>query len=76
MVIGGDVAEAWSRLYFLERACEVQVLAQATGRPLIAVPEDIVQRTADTTTRDRIGAEKLFAAVKRRLDRENPGYER
>jgi hypothetical protein len=54
----------------------VQVLAQATGRPLIAVPEHIVQRTADLTTRDRVGAEKLFAAVKRRLDRENPGYER
>jgi ribulose-5-phosphate 4-epimerase/fuculose-1-phosphate aldolase len=76
MVIGGTVAEAWSRLYFLERACEVQVLAHATGRPLIAVPADIVQRTADLTTRDRVGADKLFAAVKRRLNRENPGYER
>jgi ribulose-5-phosphate 4-epimerase/fuculose-1-phosphate aldolase len=74
MVIGGDVAEAWSRLYFLERACEVQVLAQSTGRPLIAVADDIVRRTAEQSTRDRVGAEKLFAAVKRRLDRENPGY--
>jgi ribulose-5-phosphate 4-epimerase/fuculose-1-phosphate aldolase len=76
IVIGTDVAEAWSRLYFLERACEVQILAQSTGRPLIAVPENVVRRTAAQAADDRVGAEKLFAAVRRRLDRENPGYER
>lgn len=76
IVIGTDVAEAWARLYFLERACEVQILAQSTGRPLIAVPEDVVRRTAAHSADDRVGAEKLFAAVRRRLDRENPGYER
>ena len=76
MVLGKDVAEAWSRLYFLERACEVQVLAKSTGRPLIGVPEDVVRRTAAQSTGDNAGPQKLFAAVKRRLDRESPGYER
>jgi ribulose-5-phosphate 4-epimerase/fuculose-1-phosphate aldolase len=75
IVIGNDAAEAWSRLYFLERACEVQILAQSTGQELIAVPDEIVQRTAEQSTRDDVGPGKLFAAVKRRLDRESPGYE-
>jgi ribulose-5-phosphate 4-epimerase/fuculose-1-phosphate aldolase len=75
IVIGNDAAEAWSRLYFLERACEVQILAQSTGQELIAVPDDIVQRTAEQSTRDDVGPGRLFDAVKRRLDRENPGYE-
>ena len=76
IVIGNDPAEAWFRLYFLERACEVQILAQSTGRALIEVPEQVVQRTADMVAGDRDGPQKLFAAVKRRLDRENPGYQR
>jgi ribulose-5-phosphate 4-epimerase/fuculose-1-phosphate aldolase len=76
IVIGNDPAEAWSRLYFLERACEVQILAQSTGRRLIEVPDEIVSMTAAQMQRDSVGPGKLFEAVKRRLDRENPGYER
>jgi len=75
IVIGHDPAEAWSRLYFLERACQVQILAQSTGRPLIAVPDDVVRATAEQMQRDDVGPGKLFEAVKRRLDRESPGYE-
>jgi len=75
IVIGNDPAEAWWRLYFLERACQVQILAQSTGRPLITVPDDVVRHTAELMQRDDAGAGKLFEAVKRRLDRESPGYE-
>ena len=75
IVIGTTPAEAWSRLYFLERACEVQILAQSTGRPLIAVPDEVVRTTAAQMQRDDVGPGKLFEAVKRRLDRESPGYE-
>ena len=75
IVIGNDPAEAWSRLYFLERACQVQILAQSTGRPLIAVPDEVVRATAEQMQRDDVGPGKLFEAVKRRLDRESPGYE-
>jgi ribulose-5-phosphate 4-epimerase/fuculose-1-phosphate aldolase len=75
LVIGNDPAEAWWRLYFLERACQVQVLAQSTGRPLVKVPEDVVEQTAGQVEHDREAAQKLFAAVRRRLDRESPGYE-
>jgi ribulose-5-phosphate 4-epimerase/fuculose-1-phosphate aldolase len=76
MVIGNDPAEAWYRLYFLERACEVQILAQSTGRPLVEVADEVVSRTAAQWSGDRVGPAKLFESVKRRLDRENPGYQR
>ena len=74
-VPGSDVAEAWQRLYFLERACQVQVLAHSTGRPVIAVSDEIARRTGDNFVRDHEAAVKLFASVRRRLDRETPGYD-
>ncbi len=75
LAIGETVAEAWHRLYFLERACQVQVLAQSTGRPLIQVPEELAARTAAQAAADRDNPPTLFAAVRRQLDRESPGYQ-
>ena len=43
LVVGESVADAWHQLYFLERACQVQVLAQSTGSPLLRVPEDVAR---------------------------------
>ena len=76
LVIGTDVADAWHKLYFLERACQAQVLARSTGQPLVRVTEDVATRTAGQWADDRASAARLFAAVKRELDRKNPGYER
>ena len=75
LVVGTDVADAWHKLYFLERACQVQVLAQSTGRPLIRVTDEVAMLTASQWERDAGAAPSLFAAMKRRLDRENPGYQ-
>jgi ribulose-5-phosphate 4-epimerase/fuculose-1-phosphate aldolase len=75
LVIGEDVADAWQKLYFLERACQTQVLAMSTGRELIQVPEEIAARVAGGWEGDAFGTAELFAAERRRLDRENPGYE-
>ncbi len=75
LVIGADVAEAWHRLYFLERACQVQILAQSSGQPLIHVSEQLATRTAGQFARDTANPPALFAAVRRQLDRESPGYE-
>jgi ribulose-5-phosphate 4-epimerase/fuculose-1-phosphate aldolase len=75
LVIGQDVADAWHKLYFLERACEMQVLAQSTGQNLIRVSDDIATHTAaQWAEQSNIHPPNLFAAEKRRLDRENPGY--
>jgi ribulose-5-phosphate 4-epimerase/fuculose-1-phosphate aldolase len=76
VTIGTDVADAWPKLYFLERACRVQVLAQATGQDLVRVPDEVAATTRDQWEADRESALTLFSAVKRQVDRENPGYER
>ena len=74
LVVGSDVADAWHKLYFLERAAEVQVKAQSTGQSLIRVSEEVATKTAAQWEREAASSVHLFAAVKRELDRVNPGY--
>lgn len=46
VTIGGEsVAVAFDDLYYLERACRQQVLAQSTGLPLKLIPEPILSET-------------------------------
>lgn len=75
MVVGPSIAEAWDDLYYLERACEVQRLALATGRSLKAVPAELAQRTYEQMREgDRESARLHLESVKRILAREEPGY--
>jgi ribulose-5-phosphate 4-epimerase/fuculose-1-phosphate aldolase len=78
LVIGDSVAQAYKRLYFLERVCRAQVLAMSTGAPLAPLAEDIVDRVQAPMQNDRHGGGErtrlYFEAMKRILDREMPGY--
>ncbi|MBS1118947.1 MAG: hypothetical protein H6Q90_1175 [Deltaproteobacteria bacterium] len=67
LVIGDDVASAWHRLYFLEQAARVQVLAQSTGRELIRMTEAMAAHAAAQWDEDANAPTALFAAVKRQL---------
>ena len=68
MVIGTDVADAWQKMYFFERACQVQVLAQSTGQPLIRVSDAIAEHTAAQWLKEAPKAADQFAAVQRVVD--------
>ena len=79
LVIGGSAAQAFERLYFLERACQAQILAQSTGRSLHRVPQPIVEATAaQFSACANVGGvsrtELHFDALKRLLDRSEPDY--
>ncbi len=78
LVTGDTVAQAYRRLYKLERVCRTQVLALSTGRPLEILSEEIVARVqapAPDDRHSRTERERLyFEAMMRVLDRENPGY--
>lgn len=77
MVVGKTIAEAWDDLYYLERACEVQRLALATGRALKIVAPDIAERTyAQMQAGGTASAEAHLASVKRMLDKVDPDYSR
>src|SRR6476660_3426091 len=45
IVVGPSVAEAFDSLYYLERACRLQVLARATGLPFRKVRPEVVRET-------------------------------
>src|SRR3546814_11971102 len=45
VVVGPNIARAFEDLYYLERACQVQVLAHSTGRPLRRVSDNIAGAT-------------------------------
>ena len=77
IVVGATVAEAFDSLYYLERACRVQVLARATGLPLRPVRAEVVRDTYRMILADTpkyAGAH--FSALRRILDREEPDYAR
>jgi ribulose-5-phosphate 4-epimerase/fuculose-1-phosphate aldolase len=75
MVVGPTIAAAWDDLYYLERACEVQRLAQSTGRTLKPVSPAIAEATArQMRESDGESARLHLESIKRTLDRDTPEY--
>lgn len=79
IVTGASVAEAYDGLYYLERACQVQLYAMWTGRPLKRVPNEVVAHTLRQYAQSpryggRPSCEHHFAALKRLLDKSEPDY--
>jgi ribulose-5-phosphate 4-epimerase/fuculose-1-phosphate aldolase len=79
LVTAPSAAQAFERLYFLERACQAQVLALSTGRRLNLVPDSVVQATAaqyraSATVGGEGRTELHFEALKRLLDRSEADY--
>jgi ribulose-5-phosphate 4-epimerase/fuculose-1-phosphate aldolase len=77
IVVGPTVAEAFDALYYLERACRLQVLARSMGGKLRPVREEVAQQAYRMMLADApkyAGAH--FEALKRILEREEPSYSR
>src|SRR6185503_17470020 len=53
LVIGDTVAQAYRRLYKLERVCRAQVLAMSTGRPLEILSDEVVAQVQAPPVNDR-----------------------
>ena len=75
---GDTVAEAYRRLYKMERVCRTQVLALSTGKDLNILSDEVVaavlapaaEESHSREERDRL----FFEAMMRIVDRELPGY--
>jgi ribulose-5-phosphate 4-epimerase/fuculose-1-phosphate aldolase len=67
VVCGERMAWAYDDLYYLERACMHQVLAQQTGRPLVPVPEAMAARVAQQCCGERMQSDLFFEALRRTL---------
>lgn len=76
LALGRNCADAFLRMYFLERACTMQVraLSGAKGNPVHqGVPEKVAGQCEDMFTRTNIPS-LAWEALRRRLDREDPSY--
>lgn len=77
IVVGKSVAEAFDLMYYLERACRLQVLALSTGRKLRPISEQVAKKTYDLLLEQTtLYSQAHFDALKRILDREEPDYAR
>jgi ribulose-5-phosphate 4-epimerase/fuculose-1-phosphate aldolase len=76
IVVGPSVAQAFDELYYLERACALQVAALATGRELALIP-DAIAATACSQWNDYPTrfSELHFNALKTILNQEEPDYQ-
>ena len=77
IVVGPTVAEAFDAMYYLERACRLQVLARSMGGKFRPVRPEVVKTAYSMMLADApkyAGAH--FDALKRILDREEPAYSR
>ncbi len=74
---GRTVAQAYDRLYYVERAAQVQIYAMWTGQRLKQLPEPVVEVTKaerPAYAYDPAPSERHFDALKRMLDRKEPDY--
>ena len=78
LTVGATVADAFVSMFNLQRACEIQLLAQSGGVPLIPVGDPVLQGTRaamKSATRGMSLRDLVWPGLLRRLDRRNPGYE-
>jgi ribulose-5-phosphate 4-epimerase/fuculose-1-phosphate aldolase len=79
VVAGKSVAEAYDRLYYLERVCQIQLFAMWTGQRRKHLSQAVIDHTIQGfKSGPKYGSmapcEHHFAALKRMLDRQQPDY--
>lgn len=85
LTVGASVPAAFLRMYYLEKACDIQLAAQAGGAALILPPVEICARTERQFSApppapgahliaDPDGLNLAWNALLRLLDRLDPGY--
>ena len=83
LTVGDTAASAFTRMFFLERACNMQIMALSAGRDgVLECESDLQQKVAgqggmtEHSSGMNMVTEKLvWPALLRKLDREMPGYD-
>jgi len=76
LALGRSIAEAFTLMHYLERTCEIQVMAQSGGAELALPRQDIIDRTVATAqgVGDRSFGDVGFQTMLRKMDRDDPSY--
>ena len=67
VVCGETLAHAYDDLYYLERACQVEVLARQTGLPLMPVHAELAAHVEAQVSGERLQSDLFFEALRRTL---------
>jgi ribulose-5-phosphate 4-epimerase/fuculose-1-phosphate aldolase len=67
---GKTVGEAFVASYYLEKACQFQLLAQSAGAPLVMPADEIIAASGGRPPSE----ERAWPGLLRMLDREDPSY--
>jgi len=77
LAVGRNVADAFNRMYLLERACTAQVRTLSMGRPLHLPQAEVVAKVGQQVTPEGLDTSArtlVWPAVLRKLDRIDPSY--
>jgi len=76
LTVARSIADAFLAMYTLERACEIQVLAQSGGGKLTPIPQAILDgaRAQSAQVTRGLGGQLAWPALLRKLDRLDAGY--
>ncbi|CAL4075823.1 unnamed protein product, partial [Meganyctiphanes norvegica] len=76
VVVAPTIAMAFDHVYYLERAAEVQILAESTGRELTLISDAQSKQSCDTFWQDmQKYADAHFYSMFRRLRKSQPDFE-
>lgn len=65
VVCGARIDHAYDDLYYLERACQAELLARASGLPLAPADAALAERVCAQTLGERLQSELFFEALRR-----------
>ncbi len=76
LTVGRTAAEAFLGMFLLERACKIQILAQAGGRELVGIPDPVLGLVESQVKAVTVGqgAALTWPGLLRKLDRIDPSY--
>jgi len=80
LTCGGSVPEMFLLMQTLQRACEIQVSVDMTGKPVVPVSEEIARKSAELIqiqmagSGSKLNGEVEFAAMQRLVDKVDDSY--
>jgi ribulose-5-phosphate 4-epimerase/fuculose-1-phosphate aldolase len=76
LTVGSTVAQAFTRMYFLERACSMQIATMSSGKPLYATQDEVIGKNEMISKGGLMMAADglIWPALLRKLEREQPGF--
>jgi len=76
LTVGPTVADAFLSMFLLERACRIQILAQAGGSKLVPIPEKIFAQhpMQEAVVTEGGGGRLVWPGLLRKLDRMGANY--